>query len=525
MEQLLLGLQALFLILLYLFIWRVIRGASRDLRVPQESFIMAPAQVAQANASCSRNVGGPARLVVISSSSVPIGSGHDVGPVPVTIGRSDENTITLDGDEYASGHHARIEAGRDGVWLHDLHSTNGTSVNGEPVEGRRRLHEGDLVRVGETELEVRAVRLGERAALTDAGRKRRRNEDSFVAEPPLFAVADGMGGAQAGEVASRLAAAAFREFHEADELDPEQRLEAIIQEANRRIFERAQTDTQASGMGTTVTASLVGEEQLSIGHVGDSRAYRIRGGALEQLTEDHSLVADLVRSGRLSPEEADLHPQRSVITRALGTDPEVDVDTFTVSIETDDVFLLCSDGLTTMVEDDRILAVVRGAKSLEHAARSLVKEANRRGGEDNVTVVLFRLEAGDALADTLARRERSRRFTPTSRTRFRASRRPPCGTRLRPRPSSRPRSEPAAGRRPTAPTRPRRASGPEVPASHVGSFGRSRSSRCSSSWRRPHSGVSPARTSSASRTTVRWPSTREFPGISPTTSISTAPNT
>jgi len=245
------------------------------------------------------------------------------------------------------------------------------------------------------------MRLGERAALTDAGRKRRRNEDSFVAEPPLFAVADGMGGAQAGEVASRLAAAAFREFHEADEFDPEQRLEAIIQEANRRIFERARTDTQASGMGTTVTASLVGDERLSIGHVGDSRAYRIRGGALEQLTEDHSLVADLVRSGRLSPEEAETHPQRSVITRALGTDPEVDIDTFTVDVETDDVFLLCSDGLTTMVEDDRILAVVRDAKSLEHAARSLVKEANRRGGEDNITVILFRLEAGGTLDDTL----------------------------------------------------------------------------------------------------------------------------
>ncbi len=245
------------------------------------------------------------------------------------------------------------------------------------------------------------MRLGERAALTDAGRKRRRNEDSFVAEPPLFVVADGMGGAQAGEVASRLAAAAFREFHEADELDPEQRLEAIIQEANRRIFDRARTDTQATGMGTTVTASLVGEEHISLGHVGDSRAYRIRDGALEQLTEDHSLVADLVRSGRLSPEEADTHPQRSVITRALGTDPEVDVDTFTLDVETGDVFLLCSDGLTTMVEDERILAVVRDAKSLEHAARSLVKEANRRGGEDNVTVILFRLEAGDALDDTL----------------------------------------------------------------------------------------------------------------------------
>jgi len=150
-EQLLLGLQALFLIILYLFIWRVIRGASRDLRVPQESFIMAPAQVRGTPLAAGMSAAS-ARLVVVSSSSVPIGSGHDVGPVPVTIGRADENTITLDGDEYASGHHARIEAGRDGVWLHDLHSTNGTSVNGERVEGRRRLHEGDLVRVGETEL-------------------------------------------------------------------------------------------------------------------------------------------------------------------------------------------------------------------------------------------------------------------------------------------------------------------------------------------------------------------------------------
>ena len=321
------------------------------------------------------------------------------------------------------------------------------------------------------------MRLGERAALTDAGRKRRRNEDSFVAEPPLFAVADGMGGAQAGEVASRLAAAPFREFHEADELDPEQRLEAIIQEANRRIFERAQTDTQASGMGTTVTASLVGENQLSIGHVGDSRAYRIRGGALEQLTEDHSLVADLVRSGRLSPEEADIHPQRSVITRALGTDPEVDVDTFTVDVETDDVFLLCSDGLTTMVEDDRILAVVRDAKSLEHAARSLVKEANRRGGEDNVTVVLFRLEAGDALADTLVAGNGHDASTDLEDTLSgievpaaagggpdRDHRRAPGAT-------------PAAGRRPAPPSRPRRASRPEVAASPAGCSGRSRSSR------------------------------------------------
>ena len=246
------------------------------------------------------------------------------------------------------------------------------------------------------------MRIADSAGTTDAGRKRRRNEDSFVREPPLFAVADGMGGAQAGEVASRLAAAAFREFHEADELDPEERVAAIIQEANRRIYERARSDAQASGMGTTITAALVSGGSVAIGHVGDSRAYRLREGKLEQLTEDHSLVADLVRSGRLSPEEADAHPQRSVITRALGTDLEVDVDTFTVEAEADDVFVLCSDGLTTMVDDEDIARTVASADSLEHATKALVKAANRAGGEDNVTVVLFRLKGEAAsIEDTV----------------------------------------------------------------------------------------------------------------------------
>jgi PPM family protein phosphatase len=235
------------------------------------------------------------------------------------------------------------------------------------------------------------MKLADSAGVTDPGRKRRRNEDSFVIEPPLFAVADGMGGAQAGEVASRLAAAAFREFHEADALDSEERVAAIIQEANRRIYERASSDAQASGMGTTITAALIDGDQLAIGHVGDSRAYRLRAGVLEQLTDDHSLVADLVRSGRLTPEEADTHPQRSVITRALGTDSEVDVDTFMVEVEVGDVFLLCSDGLTSMVGDEEIHHLVSGASGLEQAAKALVKAANRAGGEDNVTVVLFAL--------------------------------------------------------------------------------------------------------------------------------------
>jgi PPM family protein phosphatase len=246
------------------------------------------------------------------------------------------------------------------------------------------------------------MRLGEQAAFSDPGRKRRRNEDSHVVDPPLFVVADGMGGAQAGEVASRLATAAFREFHEADELAPGERLEAIIQEANRRIFERAQGDTGLSGMGTTVTAALLAGDDLTIGHVGDSRAYRIREGVLEQLTQDHSLVADLIRSGQLTPEEAEGHPQRSVITRVLGTDPDVDIDVFVVEAKSGDLFLICSDGLTSMVSEDAILKAVRKGESLEQTARALIKEANKRGGEDNITVVLFRVEEGGAgLDDTL----------------------------------------------------------------------------------------------------------------------------
>ena len=246
------------------------------------------------------------------------------------------------------------------------------------------------------------MRLGESAGRTHPGKVRRRNEDSYVLDPPLFAVADGMGGAQAGEVASRLTAAAFREFHEADRLPPDERLQAIIQEANRRIYDRAHADSDFSGMGTTVTAALLTGGRVTIGHVGDSRAYRIRNGELEQITDDHSLVGDLMRSGRLTPEEADAHPQRSVITRALGTDREVDVDTLAIEAEPGDLFLLCSDGLTTMVADDDILGILAAAPTLDDAARALVRAANTEGGEDNVTVVLFRVEGDEHVEETLA---------------------------------------------------------------------------------------------------------------------------
>jgi protein phosphatase len=157
------------------------------------------------------------------------------------------------------------------------------------------------------------------------------------------------------------------------------------------VYERSSEDADAAGMGTTMTVGLVEDSVVTFGHVGDSRAYVLREGALEQLTEDHSLVAELVRVGKLSPEEAETHPQRSVVTRVLGTDPDVDVDTFTVDGRAGDVFLICSDGLTTMVGDDDIVRVLTERRSLDDAAKELVRLANKAGGEDNITVVAFDL--------------------------------------------------------------------------------------------------------------------------------------
>jgi len=224
---------------------------------------------------------------------------------------------------------------------------------------------------------------------TDTGRKRRRNEDAFVCEPPLFAVADGMGGAQAGEVASGLAAAALRESGANG--GGERRVAQLIQEANRRVHDRATSDAAASGMGTTITAALFeADGRVSFGHVGDSRAYLLRDGRLDQLTDDHSLVAELVRRGELSPQEAEVHPQRSVITRALGTDPDVDVDTFSIDARSGDVFLICSDGLSSYVDGAEIEQLVsQHRRDLEAAARTLIQAANRGGGDDNITAVLF----------------------------------------------------------------------------------------------------------------------------------------
>jgi serine/threonine protein phosphatase PrpC len=235
--------------------------------------------------------------------------------------------------------------------------------------------------------------IGSYARATDTGKRRRHNEDSYVVAPPLFAVADGMGGAQAGEVASKLAAAALEDTDPGTISGPE-KLTQLIQEANRRVYERASADPSTSGMGTTMTVAVVEGSEVTIGHVGDSRAYLVRDGKLEQLTEDHSLVNELLKSGKLSREEADMHPQRSVITRAVGTDPDVDVDVFVVTADAGDVFLLCSDGLTDMVGDDDILDTVeRHRDDLDRATKALVSAANRGGGEDNITVVAFVIAA------------------------------------------------------------------------------------------------------------------------------------
>jgi PPM family protein phosphatase len=243
-----------------------------------------------------------------------------------------------------------------------------------------------------------ALRIEEEAVRTDTGRQRNANEDSLFTSAPIFVVADGMGGAQAGEVASRAAAESFSRDLPTE--PPLRVLEETIAGANRTIHELARKDPGLAGMGTTTTAAIVdGEaEEVAIGHVGDSRAYRLRGGMLEQLTRDHSLVEEMRRKGQLTDAQAEDHPQRSIITRALGPEPEVEVDLQTVPAQAGDVFLICSDGLTTMLDDEKIARLLGRASSLQTAVRALVDEANRAGGRDNITVVAFRLEDAAAPA-------------------------------------------------------------------------------------------------------------------------------
>jgi serine/threonine protein phosphatase PrpC len=241
------------------------------------------------------------------------------------------------------------------------------------------------------------LKVAEEAHKTDTGRQRQANEDSYFARAPLFAVADGMGGAQAGEVASRIAARAFERKRTVSREEPaEGQLEKIAQQANREIHKLAQEDSSRAGMGTTLTAALLRDDEVALGHVGDSRAYLLRDGQLKRLTKDHSLVEELRRQGRLTEEQAEEHPQRSIITRALGPEPSVNVDTMTFPARDGDVFLLCSDGLTTMVSDEQIREILVGSRNLRAAVNKLVDAANQGGGRDNITAVAFRVADAEA---------------------------------------------------------------------------------------------------------------------------------
>jgi serine/threonine protein phosphatase PrpC len=235
------------------------------------------------------------------------------------------------------------------------------------------------------------LRVAEQYVGTDTGRQRRANEDSMLARSPLFVVADGMGGAQAGEVASQLAIESFQHGLD-DTTDAEGSLAAYAQAANVSIHERSQASSEHAGMGTTLTAVYVGAEEVAIAHVGDSRAYCLRDGELLRLTDDHSLVDELIRQGKLTPEEAIEHPQRSVITRALGPEPEVEIDTRSYRARDGDVYLLCSDGLTTMVPDALLAEILLAHQQLRDAGEALIAAANEAGGRDNITVVLLRVE-------------------------------------------------------------------------------------------------------------------------------------
>ncbi|HVG99121.1 MAG TPA: Stp1/IreP family PP2C-type Ser/Thr phosphatase [Miltoncostaeaceae bacterium] len=230
--------------------------------------------------------------------------------------------------------------------------------------------------------------LVELADLSDTGRVRRHNEDRSLVTPPVIAVADGMGGAKAGEVAAQLAVEEVARLEGPVEVAD---IRAAVDRANRAIRRMARDDPDKSGMGTTFTAAMLEDGRLDVVHVGDSRAYLWRDGRLRQLTEDHSVVAELVKRGSITPEDAETHPHRNVITRALGAEPQVVVDTFSEYLRDGDVVLLCSDGLSSYVSEEDIAGALADAVTLADAAKALVERANRAGGTDNVTVVLARV--------------------------------------------------------------------------------------------------------------------------------------
>ena len=223
-------------------------------------------------------------------------------------------------------------------------------------------------------------------ALTDIGRIRNRNEDSFLLDhdASLFAVADGMGGHAAGDVASQTAIAAF-----AAAFSETRSLTIALQSANRAVIERGAAEAGKAGMGTTLTAVHVIGHSMLVGHVGDSRLYRLRGNSLQQLTRDHTVAEEMIARGVLTRIDAMQHPANSMLTRSLGSRSEVEVDELREDLQPDDVLLLCSDGLTAMVTDEVVQTLLGQSKSLEERARDLIDAANLRGGVDNITVLVI----------------------------------------------------------------------------------------------------------------------------------------
>jgi PPM family protein phosphatase len=238
------------------------------------------------------------------------------------------------------------------------------------------------------------IRVG---ACTDVGRVREGNEDAYMVRDPLFAVADGMGGHQGGEVASNLA---LERLERASDGDSD--LADVVREANRAVFEQAAQDPGLAGMGTTLTAVRVQDERLHLAHVGDSRMYLLRNGSLERITRDHTVVEQLVDQGRMSAEDAKIHPQRSILTRALGVDEDIQVDEADVDVRPGDRVLLCSDGLTGMVDEDRILSILTAIPDPRAACAALIEAANQAGGQDNITAVVLDVLDESASQDATA---------------------------------------------------------------------------------------------------------------------------
>jgi protein phosphatase len=239
-------------------------------------------------------------------------------------------------------------------------------------------------------------------ARTDVGLVREGNEDSYMVHEPLFAVADGMGGHQGGEVASDLAVRSLEGLAEGGGQQAADNLAEVVRRANREVLQAASQDPGLQGMGTTLTAAVALEGAIHLVHVGDSRAYLFRDGRLRQLTEDHTVVQRLVDEGRITREEAEIHPQRSILTRALGVDREITVDESTIKVRRGDRLLLCSDGLSGMVPEEEIQRILAEHDDPQAASDALVEAANSAGGQDNITAVVIEVldDGGGTRGDT-----------------------------------------------------------------------------------------------------------------------------